>query len=184
METILQRYERVKNEPRDISEHLETLYNYALECDSIVELGVNEGISTTAFCLALGHQRNQNKKFTNVDVHITSMFQDLINMCYNEDIQMNFILANDLDIEIPECDLLFIDTLHCYAQLVEELKLHGNRAKKYIICHDTETFGQVGIDGSIPGLQQAINEFIVDNPQWDIKIKYPNCNGLTILERK
>ena len=176
METIAQRFERVKKESRDISGHLDTLLQYAQECDTIVELGVNEGISTTAFLMA-------KKKFTNCDVHITKMFQELIDMTKAENVDMNFILSDDLIIEIPECDLLFIDTNHIYKQLKSELVLHGNKAKKYIIMHDTETFGDVSLDKTLPGMKQAVNEFLIDNPHWKIKEHFIHCNGLTVLQR-
>ncbi len=177
METIAQRFERVKNEHRDISQHLDTLYKYAQECEDIVELGVNEGISTTAFLMA-------KKKFYNFDVHLTKMFDELIEMAKIENVEMNFTIANDLKIEIPECDLLFIDTLHTYTQLKAELKLHSDKARKYIIMHDTEVFGKKGVDGSVPGMWLAVEEFLKENSKWEIKEHYTYCNGLTVLERK
>jgi len=181
METIIQRFERVKEEGRDISEHMDVLYKYASECSVIVELGVNEGISTTAFCLAV--HDNHSKEFFNYDVHITTMFQELIDICKLENITMNFTMEDDRNIIIPECDLLFIDTLHIYEQLKTELELHANKSRKYIILHDTETFGAVGEGGKTKGLWPALSEFIEDNNCWKIKEHYPNNNGLTIIER-
>lgn len=34
------------------------------------------------------------------------------------------------------------------------------------------------------GLQKAIDEFLLENQQWEIKIIYNNNNGLTILKKK
>jgi hypothetical protein len=177
METIEQRFERVKGERRDISEHLDTLYKYAMECDSIVELGVNEGISTTAFLKA-------KRKFSNVDVHITPMFQELIDMAKAENVEMKFTMEDDRKVEIPECDLLFIDTLHNFSQLAAELTMHGNKSRKFILMHDTETFKDVGIDGSVPGMKQAVDDFLRDNSHWYVKEHFTNNNGLTVLERR
>jgi len=181
METIRQRFERVKRERRDISEHLDTLYNYAKECDVIVELGINEGISTTAFCLAV--QENPEKKFYNYD-YIEPTFQKLLDMCKEEGVEFDFTLADVLTIEIPECDLLFTDTLHTYGQLRQELALHAGKVSKYIIIHDTETFGKVGVVPGTCGLQPAIDEFLQDNSEWSIKVHFRNNNGLTILGRE
>ncbi len=178
METIKERFERVKREPRDISEHLDTLYKYASESDVIVELGVNEGISTTAFVHA------NPKKLYSYDYMVANpMFQQLLDMCKNENVEINFTQADSREIEIPECDVLFIDTLHVYEQLVEELKLHSDKASKYIIIHDTETFKIKGVVPGSLGLQLAIDEFLESTSDWKLKIHYANNNGLTILER-
>ena len=50
--------------------------------------------------------------------------------------------------------------------------------------HDTYTFGDVGEDGSKPGLNNAIENFMFFNKGiWKIKFETPENNGLTILER-
>jgi hypothetical protein len=79
--------------------------------------------------------------------------------------------------------------------LSEELKLHGNKAKKYIIFHDTTTYGffdeiheDLGSNLSKTvsikrGLQIAISEFLATNSEWSIDKVFTNCNGLTILKR-
>ena len=174
----LERFERFKREPRDINEHLDTLLKYANDPDvkTIVELGVNEGVSTTAFLMS-------DKKFHNVDVHIEKTFAQLLEMCKNENREINFVLADDLTIEIPECDLLFIDTNHIYDHLIKELNLHAEKSSKYIIMHDTYTFGINGIVPGSKGLMIAINEFLESNKNWRIKEHFINNNGLTVLER-
>jgi hypothetical protein len=104
------------------------------------------------------------------------------------DTSFEFRVANTLDLEIEETDLLFIDTLHNYNQLSGELKLHGNKSRKYIIMHDTTLFEWIGesYNGKVDevGLWPAIAEFLEQNPHWDILERYENNNGLTILKRK
>jgi hypothetical protein len=79
---------------------------------------------------------------------------------------------------------LFIDTLHTYNQLKQELTLHGNKAQKYIAFHDTYTFGLRGEDNvDKKGLMTAIIEFMTENPHWKFKIHKTNNNGFTVLER-
>lgn len=46
-------------------------------------------------------------------------------------------LGNDLEVQLPECDILMIDTLHTYDQLLKELKLLSGKTKRYILMHDT-----------------------------------------------
>ena len=54
--------------------------------------------------------------------------------------EFEFNLANVLEVEIEETDLLFIDTWHAYKQLKAELELHASKARKYICFHDTTSY--------------------------------------------
>ena len=107
--------------------------------------------------------------------------------------------SQPIQIDIEETDLLFIDTLHRYGQLKLELKKHSSKCKKYIILHDTTTFGDVGETASklmidpvtggmqlIPrkGLWPAVEEFLKENKNWKLKERFTHNNGLTVLERK
>jgi GT2 family glycosyltransferase len=92
-----------------------------------------------------------------------------------------------LKTEIEETDLLFIDTLHTYKQLSQELTLHGNKARKYILIHDTNTWGskdEVETDSEKKGELIAIEDFLTQNPHWKIVERIEESNGLMILERQ
>ena len=101
-----------------------------------------------------------------------------------------------LKIEIDETDLLFIDTWHAYDQLKEELKLHSSKVRKYICFHDTTTFAHSGesnesdhrwVGNLTPnkGLWDAVTEFLDENSDtWELKKRYTNNNGFTIIKRK
>ena len=93
-----------------------------------------------------------------------------------------FIRANVLDVEIEPTDLLFIDSYHTYEQLNRELELHSNKVRQFLAFHNTEAFGNIGEDGSRPGLQQAIDEFI-DSSEWELFAEFKNNNGLTVLSK-
>jgi hypothetical protein len=161
----------------DISEHLPTLKRYASECDSVTEMGVRFCVSLWAFLAG------RPKHMVSVDIVSPDEFNDfygarlseIYSACEDEKIDFKFILGSTLDIKIEPTDLLFVDTDHTYTQLSQELKLHGNKAKKYIILHDTESCKLE--------LQPAINEFLLSNPEWHIKEVFINNNGLTVLER-
>lgn len=182
--SIKERFERSKREYRDISEHLDTLKQYADECKIIVELGVNEGISTTAWALSLEENSKDRYVYCYDYIDERDYFKPLLQTCKIQNLNLKFTLADDLKIEIPECDLLFCDTLHEGQQLRQELKLHSDKAKKYIILHDTESFRFRGVREGTEGLWPAIENFLKENSNWVMKIHYPNNNGLTILERK
>lgn len=177
-------FEQLCRKESDINEHLPTLRDLAKECNHITEMGVRYIVSTWAFIEGM----EKGKTLISIDMtHPATYGGDLgavIRHCNSVGINFSFRLGDTRAIEIGETDLLFIDTLHQYAQLKCELALHANKAKKYIVFHDTtmfETMGDDGIEGH--GLWKAIEEFLAEHKEWKIKFRHTNCNGLTCLEK-
>jgi hypothetical protein len=193
MTTISEQFQvRVKS-PSDINEHLETLKKYGSECEHITEMGVRTVVSTWAFLEA------KPKRLVSIDIQECPI-QLASELAKEAGIDFEFIQADtgkpELDIE--ETDLLFIDTWHVYDQLKVEFKLHSNKARKYIVLHDTTTFGELGESGStlminpangnmelmrMRGLWPAVEEFLQENKNWSLKERFTHNNGLTVLER-
>ena len=195
MEHILleKHFQTLVNTPSDINEHLPVLRKYAEECNHVTEMGVRWVVSTYAFLAA------QPKRLVSIDMQHPSTWNATLNKVesYAKDISCNytFWLTNNLEIEIEETDLLFIDTWHSYKQLKSELELHASKVKKYIILHDTVLFGTQDELNSYDafgwfngfeqkGLLPALNEFLEENEDWMIHKVFINNNGLTILKRK
>ena len=177
-ENLNQIYERLYNTPSDINEHLPTLASYASECEHITEMGVRYIVST--YALLMG----KPERMISYDIHMCNWepVRDLV----KEDTDFHFAVANTLEIEIEPTDLLFIDTLHNYTQLKKELELHAKKVSKYIIFHDTTSFETVGesyTGNPEKGIWPAIQEFLQLNPQWKLKERFTNNNGLTIIEK-
>ena len=114
-------------------------------------------------------------------------------------INYEFIESDVLNINIEQTDLLFIDTLHTYNQLLSELKLHSTKVNKYIILHDTVSYGQIdeqvynhaspivkNMENNKTGLTNAINDFLLLDvgKTWFVSKEFKNNNGLTVLEKK
>lgn len=172
-------YHTARKMKSDINEHIETLYDLSLQCDNVVEAGVRYVVSTWAFILGCACRGGT---VTSYCWNMLPEIQQAIDICKRADVSWIFHDGDWLQREIPETDLLFVDTNHFYSQLTEELQLHGNKARKFIVLHDTTNFGEVGADGKRPGLWRAIEEF-VDQGKWHVQTRYTNCNGLTILRR-
>lgn len=164
----------------DIREHLATLKDLGKNL-VVTEFGVRWAESTTAWLLGIP------KKFTCYDIKVLPRLKTYLPIfekwAKDNNIDFKFIQADVLTIDIEETDILFIDTFHVYNQLKRELELFHNKVRKYIVLHDTETYGNIGEDGSKPGLMQAISEFVSET-EWKIKKIYKNNNGLVILEKK
>ena len=170
----------------DIKEHLPTLKRYAEECSHITEMGMRSIVSTWAFMMGLPD------RLVSYDIDNPPKDRLLLAMRAAMELNINFDFKkeNVLEANIEKTDLLFIDTLHRGSQLRKELKLHANKVNKYIIMHDTFTFGEKGEDDNHQptikgdGLLIALDEFVNSRKEWVIKEVYKNNNGLTILERK
>lgn len=175
---------RSKNGYSDISEHLITLSQYASECDVVVEFGMRSGNSTW------GLLHGRPKELYSYDV-IKCFTKDLESASNEVGINFKFQIGDSRLVDFPKCDLLFIDSYHSFDHLLSELK-RSELVGKYIIIHDTTTFGfrdqdQIKDAGTNVGLVPAIDFFLsnfVDGKNWFIEKKYENCNGLTILKRK
>ena len=186
-------YEKLCSIVSDINEHLPTLKRYASECKTITEMGVRYACSTWAFLEA------NPEKITSYDIDYRPFepSSDLLNqMSNNYGIKFEFILGDTLKIEIDNTDLLFIDTLHTYNQLIGELNRHESKVSKYIILHDTVTFGHRNediyqhasdiikdVEVTKFGLIPAIDDFLLHNKSWIKEEVFYNNNGLTILKR-
>lgn len=178
--------------PSDINEHLPILLKYGKECEHITELGVRWASSTWALLLS------NPKKMISVDIVKHPNVDEIIELTKEYGINYSFIKSDVLDMEIENTDLLFIDTLHTYNQLTKELELHSNKVSKYIILHDTVSYGYtdeiIYSDSSElikhqtvnkTGLKTATLDFLNSEigKEWSIFEEYLNNNGLLIMKK-
>jgi hypothetical protein len=198
-------FELHKNKPSDINQHLETLKNYAKECESILDCGVR-GDVISSWALAYGLYLNTSKhKHLFRNSVIPCKLNDLQHECGLHGIELKSKWCSDLDLKFPDdsFDMVFIDTFHVYGQLKRELQLFSKIAKKYIIMHDTTVDAvhgeakrcrlntkKLSKETGIPedeinkGLEPAIKEFLISHPEWKTKEVFTHNNGLTVLEKK
>ncbi len=187
---VLDKYNGFCKQPSDINEHLPVLAKLAVECDHVTEMGVRAVVSTWA--LILGNP----EVLRCYDIHKNRNIEEAIVEALAASIDMKFIEADVLKVEIEETDMLFIDTLHQYSQLKKELALHAKKVKKYLAFHDVETYGVNGepAEWQTPeimknyvkgdkGIMYAITEFMSENKEWKVKAHYKNNNGLLVLEK-
>lgn len=153
----------------DINQHMEILREYAENCVHITEMGVRGCVSIYAFL------SSHAKKIVAIDI---------LNVTVPDIEKLEFICADDLEIEIEPTEMLLIDTKHTYNQLKQELKLHSGKVSKYIAMHDVGIFGRTSDDGSSKGLMDALEEFLEQNKKWGMDYLTQKNNGLAIIKRK
>lgn len=167
-------FEYLCNTKSDINEHLPALRDLASECNTVVEMGVRYCVSTWAFIEGM----KKGTTLISIDIKHPSKYggdlKSVEKACNSKGINFKFYEVSTLEIDIPEVDMIFIDTDHTYAQLKGELARHGNKAKKYLVFHDT-----VSCETE---LMPAIEEFMKKNKKWKVKEHYKNNNGVLILE--
>ena len=190
----------------DIDEHMEVMFLEALlsKPQLIVELGVRGGASTFAFGRAARHC---GSTLISADLDdCSSILRDATWHFYRgDDIEFAELFptfCKQRGVQ-PSIDLLFIDTSHYYEHTVQEIAAWfpflSARAK--VIFHDTN-LRLIGPrkDGCFAlawdnqrGVIRAIEEFlgihIDERREWTafasgwLVRHWPNCNGLTILDR-
>jgi hypothetical protein len=199
-EILIEGYNYYCNNVSDIYEHLPTLNNYAQKCSHITECGVRGIVSSYAF--AYGLLNKSSGKLVQVDPEKNENCDAFIQLCKLNNIECVFYQQSDLVCPIENTELLFIDTWHVYGQLKRELDRWNSHVSKYIIMHDTtidEWIGEsirdnlnieeqsletgIPIDEITKGLWPAIDEFLIQHPEWILEKRYTNNNGLTILRR-
>ena len=168
-------YHRAWQSPGNINEHLPTLRALASDCESVIEFGTNQAVSTTAFLAA------QPARLKTIDINPSPEAEALRQ--YAGSTVYDVIQGDSRFVTLAEpVDLLFIDSLHTREQLAVELATHARSVRRWIILHDTVTFGDRGEDGG-QGLLVAVREFLGDRPEWRVSAEWRNNNGLMLLRR-
>lgn len=165
-------YSYVRNIPRDLNEHMETLRKYADMCTRVTEFS-NRHESAVALLAA----RPLKAVIYNTETHATL---DAVIKLLGDESNVKYYTSYSGVTDIEDTDFLFLDTKHTYEQLTSELLRFSKRVKRFIAIHDTQIYSESGEDGG-PGLLTAIRKFLKDNQQWSIILHNANQYGLTII---
>jgi hypothetical protein len=164
----------------DISAHLPLLQLLASHGTHSTELGCRNAHSTAALITGT------RGKVVSVDIAETEAMCVLRGMAERGELpsewELRLVSSIDPNLELEETDFLFIDTLHCYRQVKEELRLHSPKVRKYIGFHDYWTDFSVSLDAGGVGIGPAIAEFLEEGNFKPI-YKCDFNHGLLIVER-
>lgn len=172
--TLEDLYDEAARTPSDINEHCGKLRELSSQCERVVEFGMRHRVSTVA--LLAGQPRhlltiagNHEPAFISLQKHAGIT-------------QFEHRFGTSLDTDIPDCDLLFVDTRHTAEHLSQELRRHASHVRRWLVFHDTEVYGEVGEDGGL-GLLPALREFLQREPQWRVVSHTRANHGLTVISR-
>lgn len=175
----------------NVGPHLPRLKALATGAALCVEFGVRRGGSSAA--LLLGAQR-----VISYDVKATPEAEHLAHLAGE---RWSYHLQSSLEVEIPSCDLLFVDSLHTYRQCDAELRRHADQAQRYLVFHDSIWRGVLGEPHrdlsilrpvfndqakreAVLGIRPAVDNLMVRDRSWQIAAHYTDSCGLLVLERR
>jgi len=197
---------------RDIAEHVDVMYEYALDCVHVTACGLIEEVTPWVFARALHDGHTARKAASDAgppprlvctDVWWRSYIYTVREVCAAHGISFRFMKGNDLDLALEPTDLLFIDTWHVYGHLKRELEQLSPLVRRYIMVHDTTVDEVVGEsvrcrmnieeqarESGYPeeeirrGVGPAIAEFLDRHGnEWALEARFTHCNGLAIFKR-
>lgn len=151
----------------------DAIYKYMEECESYMELGVNQGGTASAAMLT------KPKFIQLVDINLRTYKQYLgplaEKFCAENNIELRTLQCDSREEEAEaEVDVLMIDTVHQPHFMKKELHRHGHNIRKYIIAHDTFTF---------PGLHKMLLVWAEENG-FELIEYDQNSAGYTVIGRK
>lgn len=157
-----------------IGKYMDIFYQYAKECPNhIAEIGVNKVCSTWAWAMA------RPKKLTLCDINLfergSIWLESLIDLCSKESIEVVLEEKSSLQLDLEDVELLFIDGLHEYNHIKEELARFSSKVSKYIIFHDNVLFERE--------VNRAATEFLAINSEWKEVYRANDNPGILIIKR-
>lgn len=152
------------------------------ECNSYKELGTHQG--GTAACVMTAEDKPEYIELVDIDHYkyrwkLKSLAEKYckengIELVVKEADSTSFTSVSGRDI-----DMLVIDSLHKRSHMEQELDMHANYIKKYIIAHDT-TIAQ---DNPPDALYRCLQDFCDAKKEWNIVERGLENVGYTVLKR-
>lgn len=163
------KFEQLKNTPSDVNFHFDTIRKYVAEGDLVVELGVRYCVSTWALLV------NKPAALASVDIIAppAENLKEVAEAAEEQGTKFGFTQQDSTIIDLGEpIDVLFVDTLHLYSQVIKELMRHAHKTRKFIIFHDYH----------IPEVSAAIHDFLY-NTDWQWAEINAAGTGLAVIKR-
>lgn len=195
-------YDYYRDTPSDINEHIPVLKTLAKECGSIAEIGTGSIAATWGLLMGLSESESPSPSFFEIQSRTPPLEKLYLTkyLALDNGIKYRYLETGDIHFELAESvDMLFIDGIHTYCHLTNQLQKLSPKVYKYIVMHDTsppwgyandtEYRGNYSefpphIDRTKKGLSQAVDDFLAKNPGWIIAERRMNNHGLTVLTRK
>lgn len=163
---------------RDLEKHLPKLAELASQCSHVTEFSGRRESTVGLLCGLLLGSREEAPSLISHNTERDRIFQTLSEK-FPALLKLKQTDSPAIE-RIEPTDLLFLDTQHSAARLGEELAKFAGAVRRYIVVHDTATYGETGEDGG-PGLLAALRVFMKQQPQWSVLYHTAEQYGLTVI---
>jgi len=201
-ETVNDVVDFLAHQERDLNRHAVNFMKWTLGANTVVEL-TKRRESTAFFLGALGRQLPCNKQscaqgncdgqckrpaqlisYQEEQDSLIGVLQELVKTHPGRPLQFTVSASSHDQLlkDIPDCDVLFLDTRHEGERLLSELETYSPKVSGRIIIHDTTVFGLKG-ENETKGLFWAIKNFIAKNADWFVAFHTDEQYGLTVLSK-
>tara|TARA_R110000765_G_scaffold288759_4_gene384972 strand:+ start:4330 stop:6237 length:1908 start_codon:yes stop_codon:yes gene_type:complete len=175
MLTVEAVFDKMKSIPRDLEQHMDFLKEISSKCSHVTEISKRK---ESLVALAAGKPKKIVSYNTEGNHPIIEQVEKVL-----PEIQMKLSSLPSSEIEtIEKTDLLFIDTIHTYDEMMNELNKFAPMVKRFIVARGTQSNGEIGEDGG-RGILHALRLFMQENPKWSIIEHHEQQYGISVLAR-
>ena len=145
------------------------------EVDSVIELGVKQGGSTSAFLTC------NISCLVSCDITFKHLNKGLFERLLPEGIMWVLLKIDSTIVPVGPCDLLMIDTVHTYDHVTKELSLQADSVRHYIAIHDANY--PKGEADPRKTVRAAIQDF-AEGTKWEIIKDVAVGTGMIVLKNQ
>lgn len=172
-------FDHVRAIERDFNQHMPKLRELADDCDTVVDISLRQ----ESFIALAASKAKRVFSYSN---EFLFPAQKVLDLKGKDASRLRIDPATVID--IPPCDLLFLNTRHTADQVYRELRFFSPIVKRYIVLHNTQIYGERGEGHSdqaqVAGILVAVRKFLRDNPVWSVVYHTQDQYGLTVLSCK
>lgn len=166
-------YQLAKLYTPDYPSYLPHIRELLKSCKTYRELGTNQGASVSSIILS------KPEYIELVDINFKNYApQQSIVESYAKEHSIEIVMHEQSSLTVNtdiKTEFLFVDSVHKYAHVKEEIKLYEPLTTKYIMFHDTVGF---------PGVGKAVTEFLESTTEWKLYFHLDSKTaGYTIIEK-
>ena len=168
--------------PRDLDQHAQLLSE---ECGGLDVVELTKRRESAVFILAGGprslvtYSREPDPLYS--AAHVALRRSPTPKTDFKSAIGTNL---DTLAMEIPACDVLYIDSIHSAERIYAELAKHGRKVRSKIIVRGVADFGDTAEGGGSPGLYYGVYRWIEEEAargrQWVLTRRATNQYGMAV----
>lgn len=172
-------YNQKRLHSENIAEHMPTLLRMAFECEHVTSFSMWHDGAFIALCAGLPKVLfaacpGGQPEWTILQEHRMSPAPPTFTSYPNDPMWA----------PVDATDMIFISCHHNATYVRKLLDNHGNKARKWLVFHNTVIYGEHSDGGDDPdGLLVGIRAWLKYNRHWTVKRHDRNNNGLLILTR-